>query len=705
MKQRFRCIAATARDMKYMCLCGVSLMALMQAGDAFARNPAAPEKPSVEINLEALQAIREQSMGAPLDPVTNTVTGSASSGLSPAMPAPAKTKAKKEKEGKPVSPPPGDRQVPMMNRGMPTAPKFDPYTDTPGLGLVPALLDKPQSPGETAAPLGTEADFPSRPMRGVAAKYAKPRSAQKFKKKEELAEKTPADPMQPLTVPAMGEVVENPDGTFTPVNKDVDFGDASAKTDKKDAGKHDVKTVGDAGKSGKVVKSDQPVKSENVLTAPAFEKSTGDAGGIASADKPFGMPFDAPSGDVARDPFGDMVTSPPLSAKTEMPPTPNKHVLPDLGKLDGQKLKEPESKTLSAPDKHVLPDVGKLEAPKPKDSEKPADKQALPDLGKLEMPKPKMPELKLPDVPPAKSGIEPPKASLPEPDMKKMELKEFPAIAMPPAATKPTPPAPSSLPMPDLPKEKPAVPMPPVAGPAAGLPDINKLQMPAIDKEVPPGGKPGAVSAAMPSLSKGFDELISKDASKGTPPKLPKLPDVGAPSKDTVILPSGDAKNNPANKVALPVAPVAPPDSAVTNIAELPEPPASTTIEDPAVKMMASLPPLNVPEMKDGKAVASGKSLVSIDYPEQETQVPVNMQRQLKELATKLVASNQAVRVEGVSGGTPDQALAARRAAYSRAMLVRSVLIDNGVNHANITIKTRAAEGTEKADRVDIIAQ
>lgn len=313
----------------------------------------------------------------------------------------------------------------------------------------------------------------------------------------------------------------------------------------------------------------------------------------------------------------------------------------------------------------------------------PSSSQSLPDIAKLSDPEPPMFD----------SVVEPAETQLPDPDFGNMNFDDFPALAeLPPVKgdAVPSPDLPMTAPdMPPLPGQQDVVPMPtaelpPVAAPAVPVPEASDMVLPPAvplpDPSAMPLPSPTEVPLmapkaplpppGLPPAQPPMVEMPPVPGVVGDSPTPPKMPDIGPLTKDVVALPGG-----------------------------MPPPPGAA--DSSADELMASLPPLDAPEVSED----SGKVLVSIEYPQQETQVPVTMQKKLSELSKDLIQKDQSIRILGIAGGTADTALAARRAAYSRAMLVRAFLIDKGMNHFNINISTRPAGEGEKSERVDVVVQ
>lgn len=205
-------------------------------------------------------------------------------------------------------------------------------------------------------------------------------------------------------------------------------------------------------------------------------------------------------------------------------------------------------------------------------------------------------------------------------------------------------------------------------------------------------------------------------------------------SKTVVLRPPGDARTAPAPRsrpapaapvaarptVAAPVAPVArapaPPPPAretapaaparVTPPAPPPAPPvARQTAPEPRVtpppvapaapQQTAALPPTTLP--------AEGQALRLL-FEGSSTQLDSDAEQQLKQMATALASNERRIQLKAFASGTSDRPSAARRESLSRALAVRSYLIENGVRSTRIDVRALGAPSDGgPSDRVDVI--
>ena len=153
-----------------------------------------------------------------------------------------------------------------------------------------------------------------------------------------------------------------------------------------------------------------------------------------------------------------------------------------------------------------------------------------------------------------------------------------------------------------------------------------------------------------------------------TPPPPPPPP--------TVV---GDTSRDSAAPQRVPPQPVARTESAA------PPPP-------PARQQTAALPP-----------PAEGQAFQLV-FEASSTQLNGAAETQLRQLAGSLAASEQRIQLKAFASGTSDRPSAARRESLSRALAVRSFLIENGIRSTRIDVRAlgQPTDGGPN-DRVDVI--
>jgi outer membrane protein OmpA-like peptidoglycan-associated protein len=86
------------------------------------------------------------------------------------------------------------------------------------------------------------------------------------------------------------------------------------------------------------------------------------------------------------------------------------------------------------------------------------------------------------------------------------------------------------------------------------------------------------------------------------------------------------------------------------------------------------------------------------------TKLNAAAQQQLQQMAAALAANNQRIQLKAFASGTSDRPSAARRESLSRALAVRSYLIENGVRSTRIDVRALGAPSDGgPSDRVDVI--
>ncbi|MFN7613009.1 MAG: OmpA family protein [Alphaproteobacteria bacterium] len=201
------------------------------------------------------------------------------------------------------------------------------------------------------------------------------------------------------------------------------------------------------------------------------------------------------------------------------------------------------------------------------------------------------------------------------------------------------------------------------------------------------------------------DEVLSKDLVSSKPPapmqpldaeeKLPKVTSGAAAQPEMEGLPP-----------ILPPPPVAPMQvaqmekRAVPTLPPTTKPPeAKPTTKPPEAKPSTTKPPEAKPEI----AAASGAVSAVIVFDKDKTDLNEASKIRLGELALQIVKNNQQVRIVAYAAGTPEQASIARRISLSRALQIRAFLIDKGVNQLNINVQALGNKvSSGQPERADI---
>ena len=230
----------------------------------------------------------------------------------------------------------------------------------------------------------------------------------------------------------------------------------------------------------------------------------------------------------------------------------------------------------------------------------------------------------------------------------------------------------------------------------------------------------GGASLGSPSVEVDLSVLDEL----GPPPPLPQLlmPGLGGTTVRSIVLqpplmvPSGQAVAGPApappppspmtgEQPAEPVAsaiPAPPPEEAQVIEAEAPAipappPPPEVLEETPSAPQIAERTPAAQPLMEE-QALRIAFDLDSANLPEAA-------KADLKALATRLVKEeNLRVQLLAYASSTEQGASQARRLSLSRALAVRSYLIEQGVSSTRMDVRALGDKSEETpADRVDLV--
>lgn len=237
-----------------------------------------------------------------------------------------------------------------------------------------------------------------------------------------------------------------------------------------------------------------------------------------------------------------------------------------------------------------------------------------------------------------------------------------------------------------------------------------QLSLPAqkIKLRAPASAKPKVAKAkplAVPTTSLGDLEskISTVEPAAATPaPKtavetVPAAPPPPPKIAESVTAPMPIAKAPEAPKPpAPPSLPTAPAIEAKPVPA--PVPPSAPEIKRPTE--MAALPDATAPSLMEG-----GETLMQIVFGEGATRIPDNKLVDLKALAGKM-SKDEEMRLQllAYAEGTDANASKARRLSLSRALAVRSYLIDQGVRSTRIDVRALGNKaGSGPAERVDVV--
>lgn len=132
-------------------------------------------------------------------------------------------------------------------------------------------------------------------------------------------------------------------------------------------------------------------------------------------------------------------------------------------------------------------------------------------------------------------------------------------------------------------------------------------------------------------------------------------------------------------------------------------PPAPQVVRQAPVQNRAVTPPKQTAALPPANLPAAGQALRLL-FEGSTTQLDDAAQQQLKQMAAALAANNQRIQLKAFASGTSDRPSAARRESLSRALAVRSYLIENGVRSTRIDVRALGAPSDGgPSDRVDVI--
>jgi len=254
-----------------------------------------------------------------------------------------------------------------------------------------------------------------------------------------------------------------------------------------------------------------------------------------------------------------------------------------------------------------------------------------------------------------------------------------------------------------------------------------------IKLRVPAGMKRAAASSATAPTIRPRPKFKLKPPAMPTA-KVPRV--VATPAKQIAAKPAPTAPRKITKPAPLPPKPVVkavtppPPPPAPTLPAVPSSVPSSVTkivaakplpkpVAAPAVEVVPAVPVAPVkqvapkPVAKPAKQIASlpraklpgdGGLVSQISFTGSSTRLSNDAKQQLQALAAQIANRDDRLQLKAYAGGTSDSSSSARRLSLSRALAVRSFLIETGVRSTRIDVRAlgRAADAGPP-DRVDMI--
>ncbi len=261
-----------------------------------------------------------------------------------------------------------------------------------------------------------------------------------------------------------------------------------------------------------------------------------------------------------------------------------------------------------------------------------------------------------------------------------------------PVASTPLPaPAPAATPRPA--PAAPARPLPaaPTAPAAAAPPPAPAIAAPAP----PPPPTAPAVAARVPEPAPAPAQTTAAPRQAAVPPP-PVLPDAPVASAPTPAVTREAAAPPPA----VPAPPTAASPPAATSSAATPPAATAAPAETPE-------PATQTASVGDAAETVPGDdgSLVSIGFNEGSAVLPEGARQPLNDLLEAMNA-DEAVKVQlrAYAAGTAETSSQARRLSLSRALAVRSFLIENGIRTTRMDVRALGNKtGDGPPDRVDVV--
>lgn len=243
--------------------------------------------------------------------------------------------------------------------------------------------------------------------------------------------------------------------------------------------------------------------------------------------------------------------------------------------------------------------------------------------------------------------------------------------------------------------------------PTTALPSLPGLD----DAPKPSSSLPSLTAITGDETPSSMDILQPKDA-VDSKPLMPAVPASDGPVVKRELPEINVAANVKSAPPALPIIkteaapkPVTPPPAP-----KAPEPvkPAAKPVEAPKPEApKASAPPAPPPVSAPALNPESGGSMeVSLAFDKEKTELTEKAKNELNSIAARVKKSQGSVRIVAYASGSAEQASIARRISLSRALQVRAFLISKGVNQLSITVQALGNQSSGgNADRADVFVK
>jgi len=139
------------------------------------------------------------------------------------------------------------------------------------------------------------------------------------------------------------------------------------------------------------------------------------------------------------------------------------------------------------------------------------------------------------------------------------------------------------------------------------------------------------------------------------------------------------------------MAPMAEPEAAPQPVAE-----PAPAVAEPQPRQIAALPQVALPP--------GGGQVLRIEFSGAGTRLSPEAEESLRAVAAAVAASDGRLQLQAFAGGSSENASGARRASLSRALAVRSFLIETGVRSTRVDVRALGTAGDSgPAERVDVL--
>ncbi|MBM3556677.1 MAG: hypothetical protein FJX47_14120 [Alphaproteobacteria bacterium] len=126
--------------------------------------------------------------------------------------------------------------------------------------------------------------------------------------------------------------------------------------------------------------------------------------------------------------------------------------------------------------------------------------------------------------------------------------------------------------------------------------------------------------------------------------------------------------------------------------------------EPPPARVAALPPPAAIPTPIPAPSTGEGTQVLRIEFGATSGTLSAANENSLKGLAGQMAANDQRIQLKAFASGNPDNLSAARRLSLSRALAVRSYLIEQGIRSTRIDVRALGlASDGGPLDRVDVL--